>query len=299
MSSPISYARLVKFSHTVFAMPFALLSAFLAGASRGGDFASTARFWTELALVVVCMVSVRSAAMAFNRIVDVRLDAANPRTADRPLQTGRITLRQAWCFYVACCVVFVSAAAGFWVLWGNYWPIVLALPAMAYLSLYSLAKRVTALSHLLLGAALGLSPVGAWVAISPGTFGPAPLVLGAAVLCWVAGFDIIYSLQDIQFDLRHGLHSIPVALGPANALWISRALHMTGVTGLLWVWRVSGGHLGMTYLAGVALAAGVLLIEQMLVSPRNFSRVNVAFFTCNGLVSLLLGAAGITDVLTT
>jgi len=299
MTRLAKYARLVKFSHTVFALPFALLATFLAGASHEVGYVHTAPFWGKLGLVLVCMASARSAAMAFNRIVDFRIDAANPRTADRPLQTGQLSLKHAGYFYAGCWAVFLAACGAFGALWGNYWPIALAAPLLAGLSLYSLTKRFTAVCHLLLGAALGLAAPGAWLAVSPQTFGWTSIVLGAAVLCWVGGFDILYSLQDIRFDLAHGLHSIPAALGPANALWISRSLHLTCVTCLLATWRLAATHLGRIYLAGVAAAAMVLLIEQMLVSPRNFSRVNVAFFTCNGVVSVLLGAAGIADVLTT
>ena len=297
MGSVASYARLVKFSHTVFALPFALLAAFLAGASHGAWYPGAGAFWGKLALVLACMVSARSAAMAFNRVVDFRLDAANPRTAGRCLQTGRITRRQAWWFYGGCCAAFVAACSAFWWVFGNPWPIVAAAPLLAGLSFYSLTKRFTALCHLLLGAALGLSAPAAWIAVSPETAGWACVALACAVLCWVAGFDILYALQDIAFDLAHGLHSIPAALGPANALWISRALHLTCVTCLVLTWRLARTHLGWIYLGGVAAAAGVLLVEQMLVSPRNFSRVNVAFLTCNRRVSQLLGAARNADVL--
>lgn len=297
MTSIATYARLVKFSHTIFAMPFALLAAFLAAASRQVGYWRRECFWTQLALVVLCMVAARSAAMAFNRIVDARFDAANPRTASRPLPAKQITLRQAWGFYALCCLLFLLACTAFWVLFANPWPLALAVPVLAILSLYSLTKRVTSLCHLVLGISLGIAPLAAWVAISPDTFGPAALVLGAAVVCWVAGFDIIYALQDIEIDRAQGLHSVPASLGPANALWISRALHLSAVTALLWVWRLGGPRLGSLYLLGVALAATVLLVEQMMVTPKNFSRVNAAFFACNGMVSLILGAAGIVDIL--
>lgn len=297
MSTIAPYARLVKFSHTVFALPFALLAAFLAGASRGQGYLAGGAFRGQLALVAVCMVAGRSAAMAFNRIVDVRIDAANPRTANRPLQTGEVSLGGARGFFALFCFVFLASAGGFWVLWGNPWPATLAGPILAVLCGYSLTKRFTPLCHLALGLALGLSPVSAWVAVSPETFGLAPLVLGAAVLCWVGGFDILYSLQDIEFDVAHKLHSIPAAAGPAGALWISRGLHLLAVGALVGVWRLSGPVLGGFYLAGVAAAAGVLLVEQLLVTPKDFSRITLAFFTCNGVVSLVLGAAGIADVL--
>jgi 4-hydroxybenzoate polyprenyltransferase len=287
----------VKFSHTVFALPFALLAAFLAGASRGGGYLAGGAFWGQLALVVVCMVAGRSAAMAFNRIVDVRIDAANPRTANRPLQTGQVSPGGARVFFGLCCVVFLATAGGFWVLWGNPWPAAMALPVLAVLSGYSFTKRFTALCHLALGFALGLSPISAWLAVSPATFGLAPLMLGGAVMCWVGGFDILYSLQDIEFDTAHKLHSIPVAAGPAGALWISRGLHLLAVGALVGVWLLGRPHLGGIYLAGAGAAAAVLLVEQLLVTPKDFSRITMAFFTCNGAVSLVLGAAGIADIL--
>ncbi len=290
-----TYASLVKFSHTVFALPFAVLAAFLAGASRQRDFARTGRFWGELALVLLCMVSARSAAMAFNRIVDVRIDAGNPRTAGRPLQRGQLNLRQAWWFFGGCAGVFLAACGAFWLLWGNVWPIALAVPVLGWLCLYSLTKRFTSLCHLALGMALALSPMSAWLAIWPASFGPAALALAAAVVCWVAGFDILYSLQDLPYDLAQGLRSIPVAVGPANAIWISRSLHVTAISALAAVWLLCG-RLGWLYLAGAGVSAGVLLVEHLLVGPRNLSRINAAFFLCNAVVSLLLGAAGIVDV---
>ena len=290
-----TYASLVKFSHTVFALPFAVLAAFLAGASRQGDFASTGRFWGELALVLGCMVAARSAAMAFNRIADVRIDAGNPRTAGRPLQRGQLSVRQAWWFFGGCAGVFLAACGAFALLWGNFWPLALALPVLGWLCLYSLTKRFTALCHLALGAALGLSPISAWLAVWPDSFGPAPLALAAAVTCWVAGFDILYSLQDLPYDLAQGLRSIPAAVGPANAIWISRALHVTAVTALAVLWLLCP-RLDWLYLGAAGVSGGVLLVEQLLVGPRDLSRINAAFFLCNGAVSLLLGAAGVADI---
>lgn len=297
MPSISTYARLVAFSHTIFALPFALLAAFLAGAAVQADFASQPRFWAQLGLVLACMVAARSAAMTFNRIVDARLDARNPRTAGRPIPAGQVALRQAWAFFGACAGVFLAGCAAFALFWANYWPILLALPVLGWLCLYSLTKRFTSACHLALGVALGLSPVSAWLAVDPGSFGPVPLALAGAVVCWVAGFDIIYSLQDLSVDLRDGLHSLPACLGPANALWISRSLHVTALTLLLAVWMLSRGRLDVLYLVAVGVSGTVLLVEHLLVGPRDFSRVNAAFFTCNGAVSLALGAAGIVDVL--
>jgi 4-hydroxybenzoate polyprenyltransferase len=293
----LTYGRLVKFSHTAFAMPFALLAAFLAGAKRRGDFIHCGWFWLDLALVVLAMVAARSAAMAFNRIVDRGYDAANPRTAARELPTGRLTVRAAWIFYALCSAAFFVLCGAFWLLEKNPWPILLALPVLAMLSGYSFAKRFTAWCHVWLGASLGISPLAAWVAISPDTFGLAALVLGAAVVLWVAGFDVLYSLQDLPVDLRQGLHSLPAALGPANAIWISRAMHLWCLTALAGAAFLARPALGPIYLAAVGAAAVVLVVQQALVRPNDFSRINSTFTLCNGAVSLLLGAAGIADVI--
>jgi 4-hydroxybenzoate polyprenyltransferase len=278
-------------------MPFALLSAFLAGASRQSDFLGQRWFWVSLALVVLAMVAARAAAMAFNRIVDRKYDKENPRTAGREIPSAKLTLKQAWLFYVICVAVFLAMAEAFEVLLHNSWPLALALPMMALLSLYSYTKRFTAMCHVVLGASLGIAPLAAWIAISPETFGLVPIALGAAVLLWVAGFDILYALQDISIDLRLGLHSIPAALGPANAIWISRAMHLWSVTALAAPLFLAQAFLGNIYLGGVIGAAVVLMVQQCMVSPKDFHRVNPFFTACNGTVSLLLGLAGILDVI--
>ena len=294
------YARFVTLSHSVFALPFALLGAFLAkagGAARVSS-PSSGQFVVELALVIVAMVAARSAAMAFNRIVDVRFDAANPRTADRPMVTGRITKRQAWGFFATCAGVFFATSAVFFA-FDNAWPIALAVPVLAVLCGYSFAKRFTVWCHVWLGVSLGISPMAAWLAISPDTFGLVPVALGAAVTCWVAGFDILYALQDLAVDRRQGLRSIPATVGPVRALWISRAMHIASVAGLAAVGQLARPRLGGLYGLAVAAATITLIIEQRLVRPNDFSRVNNAFFTCNGMVSLVLGGAGIVDVVLT
>jgi 4-hydroxybenzoate polyprenyltransferase len=240
------------------------------------------------------MVTARSAAMTFNRLADARLDATNPRTSHRPIQTGRVSMTMAWAFYAACCAGFVLACAGFWWAYRNAWPITLSLPVLAFISAYSLAKRVTWLCHLMLGAALGIAPMAAWLAVSPQTWGAPAVVLAAAVVCWVAGFDIIYALQDIAIDRRDRLHSLPADLGPAGALWVSRALHAAtvGLLVLLGAWL----GLGWIYYAGLVAAAITLTIEQSIVNPRNFRRVNAAFFLGNAIVSLVLAGATIADI---
>lgn len=296
MPTVITYARLVKFSHTAFAMPFALLAAFLAGAARQHDFVRLRWFWQDLLLVVLAMVAARSAAMAFNRIVDRRYDAANPRTAARELPTGRLSVRAAWWFFGTCAAVFLAACAAFWFTEDNYWPIALALPVLAVLCGYSLTKRFTALCHLALGVCLGISPLAAWVAISPDTLGAAALLLAGAVTLWVAGFDVLYSLQDLAVDTAQGLHSLPAAIGPGAAIWASRTMHLWCLTGLAAAAVLSHGLLGPIYLIAVAAAAVVLTIQQAMVKADDYSRINATFTLCNGAVSLLLGAAGIAEI---
>jgi 4-hydroxybenzoate polyprenyltransferase len=283
---------MVRFSHSVFALPFALMAAFLAGRhidGRGRPFAG------QLLLIVVCMVAARSVAMTFNRIVDAGIDARNPRTADRELPTGRISPATAWAFLAAAGIVFAVACVLFLPWFGNPWPMYLGGPVLVCLCGYSFTKRFTQWSHFVLGSAIALAPPAAWLAIHPPSFGVEALVLFAVVALWIGGFDIIYACQDIEVDRTQGLFSLPARLGPGPALWIARVAH-TGVVVLL----VSLGWLaglGWLYLAGVGAAALLLAIENALVHPGDYSRVNLAFFTINGIVSVLLGGLAIADIL--
>lgn len=279
--------EMIKFSHSVFALPFALFAAFLA--------ADGLPHWGQILLIVWCMVAARSVAMTFNRVADAAIDARNPRTAGRAIPAGEIGAGAAWLFLAACAVAFFLGAAGFWILDENPWPLYLSVPVLAFLCGYSLTKRFTHLSHFWLGAALGLSPVAAWVAISPETIGWATAALAFAVLFWVGGFDLIYACQDIEVDRRERLFSLPAWLGPAAALWIARICHAVAVILLASLASLTG--LGRIYLAGVGLAAGLLIVEHALVRPNDLSRINVAFLTVNGCVSLALAAAGIADIL--
>jgi len=285
------WAEMIKFSHSVFALPFALMATFFAGRERASGLPAV---W-QIVLIVVCMVAARSAAMTFNRIVDARIDACNPRTAGRPLPAGSITTAQAILFFVGCCAVFVAACAGFLVLDGNVWPIALAAPALAYACFYSYTKRFTQWSHFVLGSAIACSPVAAWLAIHPASIGWPAVVLMAAVTCWIGGFDIIYACQDVEIDRRDGLRSLPARLGVARALWITRGAHVATV--VLLAALVPLASLGWLYGIGVAAVAVLLLVENRLVRPDDLSRVNVAFFTVNGVVSLVLGGLAIADVL--
>lgn len=268
----VTYSRMIKLSHSIFALPFALAAAWLA--SHQVDVTGL-----QLALIVACMVSARSSAMGFNRIVDRDIDAANPRTAGRELPTGQIGLGAAVAFTVGSAAIFVACAA----LLG---PLVLALSpvALAVVWGYSWTKRFTALCHLFLGLALALAPTGVWIALTGG-YGPEPLLLSAAVGTWVAGFDIIYSCQDADFDRDHGLRSIPAALGTRGALWLSVALHATTVACLAAL--PAFAPLGPAYWVGAVLIGAVLAYEHWIVRPDDLSRVNKAFFDLNGYVSLL------------
>jgi len=268
-----TWGEMIRFSHSVFALPFALLATFLAarpGLPAAGD----------LLLIVACMVTARSAAMTFNRIVDLRYDAANPRTAGRPLVTGAISPRAAWLFFLLSSGGFVLACGGFWWFSHNPWPLLLSLPTLALLCFYSYTKRFTEFSHLLLGLAIAFSPVAAWIAISPQTLGAPAWLLMLAVATWIAGFDIIYACQDADFDLRAGLHSLPARLGVERALWVTRLLHLVTVLALLGVGRLAS--LGTLYFTGVGCVALLLVIENALVRGGDLRYVNLAFFTVNG-----------------
>ncbi len=262
--------EMIKFEHTVFALPFALISMLVAG--RGLP------EWRTIGWILVAMVGARSAAMAFNRIADAKIDAANPRTASRAIPTGIVSIGAAWVFTICAAGLLVWAA---WML--NALAFALSPAALAAVMLYSYSKRFTSLSHLWLGLCLGIAPVGAWIAVT-GQIGFPSMVLSAAVMLWTAGFDIIYSLQDLDFDREAGLFSLPARLGPARALLVSRMLHVAMIGLLVWFGLLC--EMGGVYYAGAAVVAVLLAWEQAMVSPKDFSRVNAAFFTANGCVSI-------------
>jgi 4-hydroxybenzoate polyprenyltransferase len=271
---------MIKFSHTVFALPFALLAAVLA--ARGMPPART------LLWILVAMVGARSAAMSFNRIADRHIDAKNPRTARRELPSGVVSLGAAWTFCVVSSALFLVAA---WRL--NPLCLALAPVALAIVLAYSYTKRVTSLSHLVLGLSLAIAPVGAWIAVT-GRFALVPVLLGLAVLFWVAGFDVIYSLQDEAFDREHGLASIPARLGARGALAASTLFH-AATLGLLYAALVAAGG-GPLFGAGIVIAGLFLIRQHRLVSPTDLSRVDAAFFTSNGWLSVALFLAVALDV---
>ncbi len=288
-----TWAEMIKFAHSVFALPFALMAAFLAGRHLPEGRPTL----LLLALIVVCMVSARSAAMTFNRIVDYTIDSRNPRTAGRPLQTGRLSLAAAWVFLAIASMTFAMGCFSFYLLPArpNKWPMLLGGPVLAYLFGYSLSKRFTKYSHFYLGSAIALSPIAAWIAVDPASLGWPAILLSAAVTLWIGGFDIIYACQDIDVDRREGLYSIPSRWGPAKALLITRLCHATTVILLIVIGILTS--LGALYYSGVAIVAVLLAVENFAVHPDDFSKVNLAFFTINGIVSLLMGAFAIADVL--
>lgn len=282
-----TWGELVKFSHSVFALPLALLATFLAARP---DRPSA----TQLGLIVVCMVTARSAAMTFNRLVDARHDAANPRTATRPLPRGALRAATAWGFFIGAATLFVVGCAAFLWLDRNPWPLRLAGPVLAWLCLYSYTKRFTAWSHVWLGFGIALAPVAAWIAVNPHTLGFPALWLLVAATFWIGGFDLIYACQDVDFDRAAGLQSVPARLGVAAALNLARAFHAVTGIALIAVGLTAG--LGVLYYVGVASVIVLLVVENAIVSPRDLSRVNTAFFTINGVVGLILGALGVLDI---
>ena len=267
--------EMIKFEHSIFALPFALTAALLA--LRGLELSAAEIAW-KLGWIVVAMVAARSAAMAFNRVVDADIDAKNPRTKTRAIPAGQVSRAFTWGFVAFWAAVFVAASA-------MLNPLCLKLSPVALVVVcgYSYTKRFTALAHLVLGVALGIAPMAAWIAIR-GSLDPAIVLLSAAVMLWVAGFDIIYSCQDSDFDRAEGLRSIPARLGIRNALLLSRLLHVAMIALLLWLWSLM--DLGWVGLAGVAGVAALLAWEHSLVSADDLSKVDAAFFTVNGYVSV-------------
>jgi 4-hydroxybenzoate polyprenyltransferase len=286
------WGEMVKFSHSIFALPFAVIAAFLAARHLPGNGLPHAG---QMGLIVICMVAARSVAMTFNRIVDAQIDARNPRTASRPIPSGQLTLRAAWIMLGIAGITFGFGCLGFYMFYQNHWPILLSGPVLLVLCGYSLTKRFTRWSHFYLGLAIAFSPVAAWIAIHPASVGASAVVLMAAVACWIGGFDIIYSCQDIDIDRQQGLHSLPSRMGPARALWIARGAHFLTIIGLCVLGSLE--NLGIVYWSGVVVTATLLIIENTLVRPGDYSRVTLAFFTINGVISVLLAAAVVTDVL--
>jgi 4-hydroxybenzoate polyprenyltransferase len=280
------FARDIKISHTIFAMPWALLATFLAAQGHPRIL--------QLLLIVLCMVTARTVAMAANRLLDAELDARNPRTAARAIPSGKLSRRFYWLITISCSLTFIAATSGFWFVYRNILPLALSIPVLLFVASYPLLKRFTRLCHYYLGASLALAPVCAWVAIS-GRVDVDPLIMAAAVLLWTAGFDIIYACQDYQSDLETGVISVPVKFGIAGALRTARLTHLIcfGAMVALGLYSVP---LSALYFIGVAIAGILMIIEHALVKPHDLSKVGLAFFTINGIISALIGVLGIIDI---
>jgi len=265
--------RMIKFEHTLFALPFAFLGAVLAaeGLPR----------WETLGWITLAMVGARSAAMTFNRIVDSDIDAANPRTAGRELPSGKLTTGFAYAFLAVSIALFLLAAYSL-----NWLTFVLSPVALVSVLGYSYAKRFTAFAHLLLGWALAISPTAAWIAVRGAIDSEVPLLLSLTVLMWTAGFDVLYACQDYDFDRIAGLRSIPAKFGIKQSLWIARLFHFQAFAVLILLYLVSG--LGWLAFAGVAAVGLLLVYQHTLVKPNDLSRMNAAFFTTNAFVSVIL-----------
>ena len=273
--------EMIKWEHSIFALPFALTGAVLAA---GGWPRLTTLLW-----IVVCMVSLRTAAMAFNRLVDTEIDRVNPRTAIRALPAGLLSKGFVAVFTVVSIAVFVFAAAML-----NHLTLLLSPVAIAVVLAYSYMKRITRWSHLVLGLALGIAPSAAWIAVRGG-LDPRIIVLTGAVLLWVAGFDVLYACQDFEHDRANGLHSVPQSFGLQGAFALARAMHLCMLA--LLGWLVALFHLGPIAIGGVVIVALLLLYEHSLISPRDLRRMNAAFFTLNGVISVVFFCAVAADVL--
>lgn len=279
-----NYLSLIKFSHTVFALPFAFIGFTLAVAHFHYPFK-----WELLLEVLLCMVFARSAAMSFNRYLDRRFDALNPRTAKREIPAGIIRPQQALLFTIINCVLFVVTT--WFINQACFW---LSFVALFVVLFYSYTKRITALCHLVLGVGLSLAPIGSFLAVT-GEFKLLPLLFSFLVLTWVAGFDIIYALQDEDFDRSQKLHSIPAALGIRNALMVSRVLHLVSATFIIAAGML--GHFNWLYWIGAAVYISMLAYQHTLVKPGDLSKVNIAFMTTNGIASVVFAVFTITSLL--
>lgn len=290
----------IKLAHSVFAMPFAILGAFLVAPYQGDapehgiDWATLGKM---LVLVVLCMVFARSWAMLFNRVADAKIDADNPRTARRAFASGALSVRDGYLLLTLNAVGFMVVCSMFGVIFGNWWPTILGAPVLAWIAFYSLTKRFTWLCHVFLGGALAASPIAAAIAVNPEMLAHTHSVLWIAgmVLCWVAGFDVIYALQDLDYDRSVGLNSMPARFGWRGALWISRVLHVVAIGCLLMALR-SSEALGMLFAIAIGVTLALLVWEHALLIRRGKAGIPMAFFTLNGVVSIVLGLAGCVEI---
>lgn len=285
MSSVRHFLELIRFSHTIFALPFALLAAVIAWSQPGSVFR-----WRDLVGILVCMVTARSAAMAFNRLVDRKIDAGNPRTARRHIPAGLLSVKAVWIFTVGMSIVFVASTTLFF---PKQWPLRLSVPVLLFLLGYSLSKRFTSFCHYWLSTALMLSPIAAWIAVRD-EFSVIPAALAGVIFFWVGGFDILYACQDADFDRSQKLNSIPAKYGIRSALRIAFVSHLLTIAMLLVLWKIAG--LGWIFLAGIILISLLLLYEHSLVRPDDLTRVNIAFFNVNAIISFGILVLGCLDL---
>jgi len=284
-----AYLSLVTFAHTIFAMPFAIIG--FALGLRALNFTTYKPWWELLMLVLLCMIFARSAAMAFNRWLDAEFDAKNPRTAVREIPSGVITKRNAILFVILSCFAFLTTTYFI-----NALCLVLAPVALFVILFYSFTKRFTSLCHIVLGLGLSLAPIGAYIAVT-GKFSLVPVLFSLSVICWVSGFDIIYALQDIEFDKANNLRSIPSRLGMKRALRVSEYLHVLSFTAIVFAGII--GHFSWFYWCGAAIFAYFLIYQHRLVKPTDLSKVNRAFFTSNGIASVVFSLFVLTDIFIT
>ncbi len=277
------YMSLVLFAHSIFALPFAIIGFFLAIHTSDYQFD-----WKLFLLMLICMVTARNAAMAFNRYLDRDIDALNPRTAVRDIPAGRISPKQALLFTIINCIVFMAACYFI-----NFMCFILAPVALFVILFYSYMKRISPLCHIVLGIGLGLAPVGAYLAVT-GQFNIVPIFYGLAVLTWVSGFDIIYALQDEEFDKENGLNSIPANFGAKNALRISEVLHVLSFIFILL--PVLFMPVGILYYIGIAFYGALLIYQHRIVSPNDLSKVDRAFMTTNGIASVVFAVFYLLDI---
>ena len=279
------FLELIRFSHTIFALPFAMLSAVIAWAQADSIFR-----WRDLAGILICMVTARSAAMAFNRLVDRDIDKENPRTARRHIPAGLLSVRAVTLFTLVMSLVFIATTMIFL---PKRLPLYLSAPVLLFLLGYSWAKRWTSFCHYWLSAALMMSPIAAWIAVRD-EFALIPTLLAGVIFFWVGGFDIIYACQDADFDRERKLHSIPARIGVRSALRLAFISHLLTILMLVLLWWLAG--LGLLFLAGVVAIAGLLLYEHRLVRPDDLNRVNVAFFNVNAIISFGILVLGCLDI---
>ncbi len=273
---------MIKFEHTLFALPFAFLGAILA--------ANGLPELRQIIWITVAMVGARSAAMTFNRIIDRDIDAANPRTANREIPSGKLSLPFAWAFLYVSIGVFLMASYSL-----NWLTFALSPVALIFVLGYSYAKRFTAFAHLLLGSALAISPSAAWIAVRGNLSDVEPLLLSMFVMIWTAGFDVLYACQDFEYDRKHGLRSIPARFGVQNALWIARLFHFQAFIVLILLYLATGMH--WLALVGIAAVGALFVYQHTLIKPNDLSRMNAAFFTTNAFVSVILLATFGTSVI--